>query len=159
MAMQNYVVRVNISQWSIFDGQYLYRSVQCLSPVQTAGLCVFQLSHLPLSFHQLGSLRWLDLKNNQLSSQLAAAAGECLKQQRVRAVRAPRRPVHGPRQGALRPGADTAAAAGERWVGGRRGRRETVRYGTAPENSWRHSRVMLKIMDRSFVYPDALLTR
>ena len=38
----------------------------------------FQLTHLPLSFHRLTSLRWLDLKNNQLSSQLAAAAGECL---------------------------------------------------------------------------------
>ena len=47
-------------------------------PSCDAAIAVFQLSHLPLSFHQLTSLRWLDLKNNQLSAQLAAAAGECL---------------------------------------------------------------------------------
>ena len=39
-----------------------------------------QLQRLPVSFHQLKELRWLDLKNNPLVSALAEAAGDCLDQ-------------------------------------------------------------------------------
>ena len=39
-----------------------------------------QLQRLPVSFHQLKELRWLDLKNNPLVSTLAEAAGDCLDQ-------------------------------------------------------------------------------
>lgn len=37
-----------------------------------------QLQRVPVSFHELKELRWLDLKNNPLVPTLAEAAGECL---------------------------------------------------------------------------------
>lgn len=40
-------------------------------------LSLFQLTHLPLSFCHLKSLRWLDLKNNPLVPTLAEIAGPC----------------------------------------------------------------------------------
>ena len=55
-------------------------SISQLSLLQKLDLYSNKLSTLPLTFWQLKKLKWLDLRNNNLETRLAEAAGPCVNE-------------------------------------------------------------------------------